>query len=122
MSSRTLSVQQHIGRVHDEVGLDRLPLRDLTRDTLETIWVALSVHGGAKRGAASSEGPQELLKRSSGWLDRCLCMLQNIFMFQLFAAPARLKLSEIHRLASVGSGPFYPEPRHIERRKEDEGQ
>ena len=52
-------VQQQMRRSHYEVGIDRLPLRDLARDALKVILAAMSVDGGAKGGAAYCQGPQK---------------------------------------------------------------
>jgi hypothetical protein len=48
-------------------------------------------------------------------------VLQNGFLFHVFDAAERLKMTEIHRLGGLGFGLLDPEPGDIERRKEDEG-
>jgi len=51
---------QHQARgAHHEVGINRLPLRDLTCNALKTILVALGIDGGDKRGATPYEGPHK---------------------------------------------------------------
>ena len=52
-----VSVQHQIRRAYHEVGVNRLPLRDLTRDALKAILAALGVDGGDKRGATPYKGP-----------------------------------------------------------------
>ena len=52
-------VQQQIRRAHYKISVNGFPLRDLACDALKTILGALGVYGGAYRGAASYEGPQE---------------------------------------------------------------
>ena len=52
-------VQQQIRRAHYEISVNGFPLRDLTCDPLKAILGVLGVNGGAYRGAASYEGPQE---------------------------------------------------------------
>src|SRR5271165_4225442 len=52
-------VKQQIRRARDEVGIDRLALRDLACDALKAHLAAMRVHGGAEGGAAYCQGPQK---------------------------------------------------------------
>ena len=54
-----VSIQKPLRSAHNKVGVDRLPFRQLSRDPLQTILVALSVDGRNQRSAASYERSNE---------------------------------------------------------------
>ena len=65
-----VSVQQQVRRVHDEVSINRLPLLDLTCDSLEAILAALGVDGRDQGGTTAHDGPQERRDRTQeSWID-----------------------------------------------------
>src|SRR4029079_14341861 len=66
---KQVSVQKQFRSAHNEICIDRLPLRGLSRDSLQPILVSLSVNGGGQRGATSYEGPKESRKRTEqSWI------------------------------------------------------
>jgi hypothetical protein len=42
-----------------EIGINRLPFRDLGGNALKTVFAALRIDGGDKRGATTDDGAQQ---------------------------------------------------------------
>jgi hypothetical protein len=59
-----IGVQQQLRSAHDEIRIDLLALRSLTRNTLQPILIALSVDGGDQRRGSAHERSDERRQRA----------------------------------------------------------